>query len=55
MADALKQPTSIPERNALMNQLLNENGTNAPTPSPSPTPPPMSLGQMFLHLLGLRK
>lgn len=42
---------TINDRNALMSELINENGQ--PTPSPSPTPQPKSLGQMLAHLLGL--
>lgn len=49
----LEQPKSIPERNALMAQLINENGTNAPTPSPTPAVKQKTLGQMLAHLLGM--
>jgi len=53
MADIV-QPKSIPERNALMQMLLNENGTNAPTPTPNPSPPPKTgLGHMLAKLLGM--
>jgi hypothetical protein len=55
MAEPYKQPTSIPDRNELMQQLLDENGTNQPKPSPTPAPAKVSLGQMFMHLLGLGK
>jgi len=44
---------NVKDRNELMSQLINENGTLAPTPSPSPTPQPKTFGQMLAHLLGL--
>jgi hypothetical protein len=49
-----KQIRSIPDRNQLMQQLLDENGVTVPTPSPSPTPQQQkSFGQMLARLLGL--
>jgi hypothetical protein len=43
----------IQDRNDLMNQLMDVNGTNVPTPTPSPVPQHRTWGQMLARLLGL--
>lgn len=49
----MEQPKSIPDRNRLMEELLNENGVPTPSPTPTPAPPPRSLGALLARLLGL--
>jgi hypothetical protein len=52
MADTA-QPRSIPDRNALMQALIDTNDVPAQTPTPSPTPVQSGLGHLLARLLGL--